>query len=138
MNPTPPFTPPVSVKVEEETSESELSSVESMDSIEFDNSFQSGEHSGTSATADGTQSTPGQLSSSPLNEVPASPDPSPFKLKSASPSSSERGSGPGKVLSKIRKECRHCGTVATTAWMNGPTPDRNRCMNSSCGQYRDR
>jgi len=138
VNRTPPFTPPVSVKVEGETSESELSSAESMDSIDFDESFQSGERSGTAAIAGGTQSTPGQLSSSPLNEESASPESSPFKLKSASPRSSEGGSGPGKVRSKIRKECKHCGTVATAAWMNGPTPDRNMCMNSSCGQYRDR
>lgn len=133
---TPPDTPAVSIKVEDESSDSELSSAKSMESIEFDESFSSAAHSATPARADGTHPMAGQLS--PLIPESASPAASPYKLQSVSPTSSEGSSGPGKSLSKIRKECMHCGTVATSTWMNGPTPQRNRCQNPSCNKVRDR
>jgi hypothetical protein len=135
---TPPDTPAVSIKAEDESSDSELSTAQSMESIEFDNSFSSAAHSATPAPADGTHPIAGQLSSSPLIPESASPQNSPYKLQSVSPTSSEGSSGPGKSLSKVRKECIHCRTVATSTWMNGPTPQRNRCQNPSCNKIRDR
>jgi hypothetical protein len=135
---TPPDTPAVSIKVKEETSDSELSSAKSMESIEFDESFSSGAHSATPAPAEGANSMADQLSSSPLIPEAASPYSSPYKLRSVSPTSSQDSSRSGKSLSKIRKECMHCGTIATADWMNGPTPQRNRCQNPSCSKPRDR
>lgn len=137
-----PFTPPVSVKVEEERSDSELSSAKSMDSSELDESFRSDvHHPATEALVEGTPSDAGQLRNTPsageLASAEPSSEPSPFKLKSAS-ASPEGSSRSGKALSRVRKECMHCGTVASLAWRNGPNPGRNRCMNPRCGLYRDR
>ncbi|KAE9377038.1 hypothetical protein N431DRAFT_189346 [Stipitochalara longipes BDJ] len=145
MNPL--CSPPVSIKTEEEVeenidaevqqdmSDSELSSAKSMESIEFDESFSS---SATQAPNYGTQPTTEQVDSSSFMEEPDSPQSSPFKLESASPSPVKDSSTSRKPLSRIRKECKHCGTVASIAWRNGPIPDRNRCMNQSCGLLRDR
>jgi hypothetical protein len=134
---TPPDTPAVSIKIEEQTSESELSSAKSMESIEFDESFSSG---GPSATpGPGAISMAGQLSSNPLVPEPQSPSQSsPYKLQSISPTSSEASSERGLARSKVRKQCMHCGTRATDAWMRGPTPLRNKCQNPNCNKPRDR
>jgi hypothetical protein len=147
--PNPFFSPPISIKTEDEaeaerninvvvqqdTSDSELSSAQSMESIDFDESFGS---SATQAPNHDTQSTAGQLNSSPLMEESDSPQSSPFKLESAPPSPDKGSPRPRKPLSRIRKECKHCGTVASLSWRNGPVPDRNRCMNPSCRLLRDR
>jgi len=139
--------PPDSIKSEEEdernfgaeaqsdTSDSELSSAQSMESIEFDESFSS---SATQAVNHGTQSTAGQLGSSPLPEESPSPQSSPFKLESASPSPIKGSSRAEKTRSRVRKQCKHCGTIASMSWRNGPVPDRDRCMNPSCGLSRGR
>jgi hypothetical protein len=134
---TPPDTPAVSVKVEDQTSDSELSSAKSMESIEFDESFSSG---GSPATAaPGAISLAGQPSSNPLVPEPQSPaQSSPYKLQSISPTSSEASSDWEQTRSKVRKQCMHCGTRATDAWMRGPTSLRNKCQNPNCNKPRDR
>ena len=134
---TPPDTPAVSIKIEDQTSDSELSSAKSMESIEFDESFSSG---GPLATpARGAISMAGPLSSNPLVPEPQSPThSSPYKLQSISPTSSEASSEWQQTRSKVRKQCMHCGTRATDAWMRGPTSLRNRCQNPNCNKPRDR
>jgi len=140
--------PPFSIKSEEEdeinitaeahqeTSDSELSSIESMDSIEFEESLGS---SASQAVNHGPQfTTATRLSSSPLPEESPSPPSSPIKLESTSPSPTRGSSRSAKALSRVRKQCKHCGTIASISWRNGPAPDRNRCMNPSCDLPRDR
>lgn len=138
---SPPSTPPPSVKREEYTSDSELSSAKSMDSIEFDASFSSNANadSVTVAPAYGTQSM-AQLGSSPTIPLPATTASSQYtyEQEAVSPSPSPGSSRSQKTLSKCRKSCMHCGTVATVAWRNGPSSKRNKCQNSSCNKPRDR
>lgn len=134
---TPPDTPAVSIKVEDQTSDSELSSAKSMESIEFDESFSSGGPLATAAP--GAISMAGQLSSNPVVPEPQSPaQSSPYKLQSISPTSSEASSEWEQTRSKVRKQCMHCGTRATDAWMRGPTSLRNKCQNPNCKKPRDR
>jgi hypothetical protein len=131
----PPSTPPPSIKREEDTSESELSDPQSMESIEFDESFSSNAKCITVAPPSSTQSMAPQLGSNPTFPMPGTPA---STQESASPSPSPSSSRSQKTLSKTRKSCVHCGTVATTAWRNGPASKRNRCQNSKCNKTRDR
>lgn len=135
---SPPSTPPPSIKREDSTSDSELSEAKSMESIEFDESFSSNANCNTVAPPSGTQSMAAQLNDSPANPLPATPASSQYTQESASPSPSPGSSRSQKTLSKTRKSCMHCGTVATAAWRNGPASKRNKCQNSSCNRPRDR
>ncbi len=140
--PTSPSTPPLPVdKRQESTSDSELSEAKSMGSIEFDESFGSAVNSVTPAPTSDTQNTPVQLDSSPTIVVSVSPAASPesrlIKQESISPTPSPGSSKSGKTLSRTRKTCMHCGTIANLAWRNGPAGKRNRCQNSDCSKPRD-
>lgn len=138
MGRSPPSTSPPSIKREDSTSESELSEARSMESIEFDESFSSSANCNTVAPPSGTKSMAAQLNDSPTNPLPATPASSQYTQESASPSPSPGRSRSQKTLSKTRKSCMHCGTVATAAWRNGPASKRNKCQNSSCNKPRDR
>jgi hypothetical protein len=135
--PTPPSTPPPSNKGQAYISDSELSEAKSMESIEFDESFSSAANSVTPAPALGAQTSSARIESSPGMPVPASPGSSPCKQESISSSSSSGSSKSQRALSRTRKTCMHCGTIATLAWRNGPVSMRNRCQNSSCNKPRD-
>jgi hypothetical protein len=143
-SPTPPTTPPPAGKRQESTaSDSELSEAKSMESIEFDESFSSAGNSITPAPTFGTQPTTAELESSPtansitpatilstqpvvpqLDSSPtivvsvspvASPASSSYKQESISPTPSLGNSRSRKTLSRTRKTCMHCGTIADLA-----------------------
>jgi hypothetical protein len=146
-----------------DTSSSELSSVSSMEDIEFDKSFSSAANSIAVAPANvsmmallnsthlmngmfafsGSQ-IPAAAPSAPISNVRShapSPSPSASRSSSYSPTASTAASSAGKTLrvrSKIRSICMHCGTKASIEWRNGPAPDRNRCQNPQCNKPRDR